>query len=97
MTKIYRACDLCGDRAQQIRLRAAHDIPLAILTRGIRRELLESEGRPFVFELTDETDGAILGVPFLCARCFQEECNRVSASNKEAAFGELVASLRRKN
>lgn len=97
MTKIYRQCNLCENKASQVRLRAAHDIPLVIITRSIRRGLEGDKDGPFVFELTDENDGPIPGVPVLCERCFKEECNRVSANNRKAAFGELVASLRRKN
>jgi hypothetical protein len=95
MTKIC-LCDLCGQRAKQVTLHAAHDIPLVIITRGIRRNS-ETDPDPFCFELAGEDHVPVPGVPILCERCFKGECNRVFASNRKASFGELVASLRRRN
>ena len=93
--KNIRPCDHCGDKAAQVKLRAEHDTPLAIITRGLRRGL-ETETDLFCFELTNRADVPISNVPILCQRCFRTECDRALARYKDATFGELVASLRRR-
>jgi len=77
-------------------LHAAHDIPLVVVTRSLRRNS-ETEPGPFCFALADKNDVPFPGVPVLCQRCFFAACNRVFARNREAEVGDLVASLRRKN
>jgi len=94
--KKIRPCDHCGDKAAQVKLRAEHDTPLAIITRGLRRGL-ETETGLFCFELTNRAHVPISNVPILCQRCFKTECDRALARYKDATFGELVASLRRRN
>ena len=90
MRKICR-CDLCGNWTWSVRVRADHDVPLAVMVRGFRRAL-EGERGPFSFELIGQNDVLIPDVPTLCQRCFEEEFD----SNRSATFGEFVDSLRRR-
>jgi hypothetical protein len=91
-----RPCDLCGDKASQVTLRADYDTPLMVITRSFRR-LEDEPGHPFCFELVDRNDAPFPGVPVLCERCFLAECNRVFARNRQATVGDFGASLRRRN
>jgi len=94
--KKIRPCDHCGDKAAQVTLKAEHDTPLALITRGNRRAL-ETETGLFCFELTNRANVPISNVRILCQRCFKTECDRALARYKDATFGELVASLRRRD
>jgi hypothetical protein len=86
-------CDLCGDRASQVRLRVAHDIPLAVVARTAKSD--PGEG-PFAFEFVDEDKVPIPGTPIVCERCFQGDCKRVLDSNRRATVGGFLDFIRRR-